>query len=1080
MKASTHLLSVRYSSLDGSGNPVSLQSLAIDGERTGAGDIYSLFQSYFQSDNYADDIILSALERDGTAFDNASRRQLSEVVFRTLQTMIPFMQVVAKLRSAISRCEANEPGLELVDQAAALFVGSIEGSYEGGDMDRSGKLLFALGKETCEAFDKCESHDDAAANEFILVSLRDMKRSISSNDCAAASTILEDAIEMMSVPMIQGTLSLAVINSKLQPRSDKESLGAGYVFATSLLPMIKEADPTSAATILNNMDFNLDQKPVIDGPETVFNAFRDALPAMNVNCHYVGSLQESGLSACDGAATGEGADTPTNLGDDLYVTTTYVQDRANIALDVKTMFDSLSVGREALARIVYREGDNSPIYDENGVKVDLRSLSKFSTDAKYKMTGNPLYLVAVHALRDSKGQYLGQDAWEYADTVVQEAFTKGAEQKSPIAAEAAVALNLWMELVNELFQTLTNCKNRKLIDEDGVHSIDEAVAYWIGDGQMVGDSEKGHLLYALAEQMGDHFQINDSEQSQTNVNILRLFHQAKIELSLPNACSGAPETYRRLRHVVNRITSQMIIVLIQALIHNLRVNDRPRVRIYAHAFVPLVSACSSSTFSYLRGKLLDYAYNEIEVDSIVDSIRSTYSCFNIGCDDVGVHTMETSNACVDPDERDALAGYRPATDVRNYSKLDLDIQEIDILLKMEAYGPAEDLYTYGKHSATDSAADRTALSLEFLATDPDRLVVPQFPAFRDYFGGDERYADTIVRYALMTNSNLSAEQRRLIVLGTTQYIVLYMAVLQYMKDAISACENGSDDAAQYWDAAASWLIGHLEGPSEAGSREGRLLWSLAKKHCEEFNTCSHTVPGSAIVNDQLVLRLYTGRGAVLARTCTELRKTAAEVQALLPIPLIQAALSTALKLRRSSGARRGELLAEGYVYSHAVLPLIHQVDPKAAETIATSFDLARDESLPRGVPMLVAAYSGALAGLDINCEDVGSSDIIDVCAGTVSSANVGLIVGVIVAVVVAAAIGVAVRRRYFATSSKAEDNPVFKRPRGEFNHTPEFGTSASSAHDDDPEGARSDDDDDDGTGSCSLQNDRGASEMHVV
>jgi Iap family predicted aminopeptidase len=110
---------------------------------------------------------------------------------------------------------ATKSGQQYIDEASALFVASIEGQSTGGNPDLSGKLLYSLGKDTCDEFDKCESYDDAASNEFILVSLRDMKRLIKSGDCSSAERILKDVESMLPVPLIQGTLSLAIKNEKL-------------------------------------------------------------------------------------------------------------------------------------------------------------------------------------------------------------------------------------------------------------------------------------------------------------------------------------------------------------------------------------------------------------------------------------------------------------------------------------------------------------------------------------------------------------------------------------------------------------------------------------------------------------------------------------------------------------------------------------------------------------------------------------------------------------------------------------------------------------------------------------------------
>ena len=64
----------------------------------------------------------------------------------------------------------------------------------------------------------------------------------------------------------------------------------------------------------------------------------------------------------------------------------------------------------------------------------------------------------------------------------------------------------------------------------------------------------------------------------------------------------------------------MAIPLIQSLIHNLRSNDRNRVKLYAQAFAPLTAACNPGLYTYLRDKLMDLTYNVIEVKEIVGRI----------------------------------------------------------------------------------------------------------------------------------------------------------------------------------------------------------------------------------------------------------------------------------------------------------------------------------------------------------------------------------------------------------------------------------------------------------------------------
>jgi hypothetical protein len=283
------------------------------------------------------------------------------------------------------------------------------------------------------------------------------------------------------------------------------------------------------------------------------------------------------------------------------------------------------------------------------------------------MADDPLYTIFRYALQDGQGLFLGKDVGLYADTLVNEAFENTNAASQLLGAEAVVVYNVWMYLAHELFQTLSNCKNKTVVDMDGIHSIDEAVAYWIGDGQVTGDGEQGHLLYALAEQMGERFGLDETGQSRTNTNILRLFNDAKSELSLPTACSDDPETHPRLFHTVNKIVSWMTVPLVQGLIHNLYQNDKDRVKLYGRAVWPLVAGCSDSTFTTLKDKLFTADFNVIEVDDIVARIETTYECLGFTCDDIGVHEEQTKHTCTDISVLNPLAGYVPLSDVRAVS-----------------------------------------------------------------------------------------------------------------------------------------------------------------------------------------------------------------------------------------------------------------------------------------------------------------------------------------------------------------------------------------------------------------------------
>jgi hypothetical protein len=646
---------------------LSLQYLATAPERASIGTEFTKFSSYFNDNvNYADSIIMAALRQE-SAYENASRLQLNEIVVRALQTMVSYMSVLWMLSSAVNACQSGTASQEYLDTAVAYFIGSLEGEDAGGIFGGYGELLFGLAKEQCPNFDGCSPTGDAEINKRIISVLTNMQSRLAAKDCDSASSLYNDVIvKTLPVAMIEGTLYYAAANEKVGARSTSKAVADGSIFAGSVLPLVNAVNAASATTIYNNMAFDLNRDTVPDGKHVVFNAFAQAITSMGIDCNDVGILRPESRGICEvqDDKSRPGPDTPTNLGDDLYVTTTYVQDRANVAIDIKEMEEALRDGRLDFATLIYDEGKNSDIYDENGVTVGHRSVGAFSTKETAEMVDEPLMNLYVYSLQDGSGLFMGNVARQYADSIVRESFNSKSLETKTLASEAAVALNVWMYLAHILHKALRDCKNGLMTDKDGAHAIDEAVAYWIGDGQITGSSERGHLLYALAEEMGEEFQMDLQGQVRTNTNILRLFHQAKIELSLPDACSADPGTFGRIYHIVNKIISQMTIPLLQALIHNMRQNDAARVKLYAQAVIPLLAPCSPSTFGYLRDKLINSPLNVVDVEPIIDRILSTLPCLGLQCEDIGVHKSEIEPSCADPPVLTPMAGYKPASDVR--------------------------------------------------------------------------------------------------------------------------------------------------------------------------------------------------------------------------------------------------------------------------------------------------------------------------------------------------------------------------------------------------------------------------------
>jgi hypothetical protein len=220
------------------------------------------------------------------------------------------MAILEELYIGIQQCVSTKTGVTEWERAVALFVGSIEGSERGGRDIGDGATLYALSKELCSLFDKCEGSGDAAINEALLNAFEDGKELLEENDCDGARAIIKSEIlGALPVPLIQGTLFYAYNNANLDVGTDSQDYASGAALANSLLPLVKNVNATSDATISANMKFDLTAEPVKDGSNAVYEAFQFALPTMGVDCTDIGTYKE--ISPCNASAVPPEPEIPT-------------------------------------------------------------------------------------------------------------------------------------------------------------------------------------------------------------------------------------------------------------------------------------------------------------------------------------------------------------------------------------------------------------------------------------------------------------------------------------------------------------------------------------------------------------------------------------------------------------------------------------------------------------------------------------------------------------------------------------------------------------------------------------------------
>lgn len=519
-------------------------------------------------------------------------------------------------------------------------------------------------------------------------------------------------------------------------------------------------------------------------------------------------------------------------------------------------------------------------------RLGKRSIASLGRDdAIEKMSKEPLYNLYQYALGDFTDEKFG-----YADYIVLQFFDESIfnQGHKTLAAEAAVALVIWGFIVHELYETIDRCSNDGFSkDEDGIHSIDEAVAYWIGEGQETGSKTSGYLLYRLAEEGGELFgQKTGGSQSQTNKNVLQLFREAALNLSFDGACGGNQRIITSLSFIINKLLAQMMVPLIQHLIYNLKRNDRSRVKIYSRAVVPLLAPCASNTYDYLKKKLIVTNYEITEVDTIIAYLQKSYSCLGLKCRDVGTLQGLETPRCADRQEFSALAGYKTTTDVREYSDIYLDIRYIDIMMKQDMKEAPLNIYMFGKHSIVTERNERSYLPLRKLAITTDLGIVPSYATFQNYYEkAGLSSADDLIRNELNSpDTKGSPDQKRTLVVSAMKYEILHFAALQKLYDAAQGCKSPDQNrfarARHEWDTAAALIIGQTNDP--INENKGDLLYELAASQCAEFNACDSKT-GDALINQRIEASFYAGSYLLKSRSCESVKMYADDIQELLMV-----------------------------------------------------------------------------------------------------------------------------------------------------------------------------------------------------
>jgi hypothetical protein len=272
---------------------------------------YALFRRYFDDDvNYADTIIDNAFQKEGI-FASVTTEDRSKVISFSMRYMVTYMAILEKLYTSLDLCRdsQNSDAQDSLDAAAAYFVGLSEGAKDGGTYD--GSLLFMLANRLCAHFGTCSTSSNAEVNENIISLFYAAQGEIDVGACDSLANTVERIENILTVPLIQGTLFIALENDLFKSKvvEAEDLLPEGYVLAKSILPLIHDVDSSAASDIADVMIKGFPRTQYSHEAANhakVFRAIQVAIPKMTgLDCSMIGTI--AGVSFCSGPVSATNA-----------------------------------------------------------------------------------------------------------------------------------------------------------------------------------------------------------------------------------------------------------------------------------------------------------------------------------------------------------------------------------------------------------------------------------------------------------------------------------------------------------------------------------------------------------------------------------------------------------------------------------------------------------------------------------------------------------------------------------------------------------------------------------------------------
>jgi len=255
--------------------------------------MFELFNNYYGLPDYADEFIRAALfGKSATGsripFDFTGKPDIFRVecAQKASAYWSVWMYVIREMEDAVKDCTAgcvtcNEAPVHAWDEAWAFYAGSLEGSAGNPE----GRMLYRLAEKRCKNFGTCQG-PIAGVNKQILDIFISGKTSLAEGRCSEVRPMISKIVNLMTVPLIQGTLRYAykTEGGKGRPKDKAE----GVAFLGAFLPRLHNCSTEDADTVRRLMW--IDGKMEADSFTVVRQLLEKNYLCMGVTCSQVGAL----------------------------------------------------------------------------------------------------------------------------------------------------------------------------------------------------------------------------------------------------------------------------------------------------------------------------------------------------------------------------------------------------------------------------------------------------------------------------------------------------------------------------------------------------------------------------------------------------------------------------------------------------------------------------------------------------------------------------------------------------------------------------------------------------------------------